>query len=111
MCHTCNRTSSFSSFSECQYNTVEFSKDSEYYLHTCAGPDIPQVTFYTKNGDKVLTWTNNEELASYMSEKLVPEMKKMEFNIADGFKAKVMLRLPPNMDTSGNTKYPMLVNV
>lgn len=72
---------------------------------------MPQVSLYDNNGHEVLNWTNNEELARYLGEKLVPTMEKLEFDIADGFKAKVLLRLPPNLDTSGETKYPMLVNV
>ncbi|CAH1961628.1 unnamed protein product [Acanthoscelides obtectus] len=35
----------------------------------------------------------------------------MTFDVAGGFKANVMLRLPPNLDESGSTKYPMVVNV
>lgn len=31
--------------------------------------------------------------------------------IGDNFTAKVLLQLPPNMDRSGKTKYPLLVDV
>lgn len=72
---------------------------------------MPQVSLYNKAGEKSLTWNNNEELSNYIQEKMVPKIEKLEFDVADGFKAKVLLRLPPNMDTSGETKYPMLVNV
>lgn len=110
-CHTCHLKSKFNSSIECLYNTVEFSKTNEYYLHTCAGPDVPQVTLYSTKGEQLLNWTDNDDLAKYLGANLVPKIEKMEFDVANGFKAKVMLRLPPNMDTSGETKYPMLVNV
>lgn len=41
----------------------------------------------------------------------LPTHKILTVNIDGGFQAKVLLQLPPNMDTSGNTKYPMLVDV
>ena len=41
----------------------------------------------------------------------MPSVEIHSVNIADGFKAKVLLQLPPNMDRSGKTKYPMLVDV
>lgn len=110
-CHTCHLKSKYNSSLDCLYNTVEFSKTNEFYFHTCAGPDVPQVSVFTKSGEKSMTWNNNEELSSYIRQKMVPKIKMMEFDIADGFKAKALLRLPPNMDFSGETKYPMLVNV
>nr|XP_023020386.1 venom dipeptidyl peptidase 4 [Leptinotarsa decemlineata] len=110
-CFTCDLKSEHNSTTACSYNTAEFSKNSSYYVLTCAGPDVPQVKVFSKNGNEVMQWSNNEELANYLKERQTASLKKMTFDIADGLKAKVLLRLPPNMDTSGQTKYPMLVNV
>lgn len=41
----------------------------------------------------------------------MPEQEIHTINIANGFTAKVLLQLPPNIDRKGNTKYPMLVDV
>ncbi|KAG5896521.1 hypothetical protein JTB14_020494 [Gonioctena quinquepunctata] len=110
-CLTCDLKSKHNLTMPCSYNTAEFSRNSSYYVHTCAGPDVPQVNIFSKNGSEVLSWTNNKELATYLKERQTATFKKMSFDIADGMKANVLLRLPPNMDTSGETKYPMLVNV
>ncbi|KAJ8970898.1 hypothetical protein NQ317_009050, partial [Molorchus minor] len=110
-CLSCSLKSKHNTSLECSYNTATFSKDASRYALTCAGPDVPQVAIFSKSGEEILNWNENDDIATLTSSKLVPTFKKMSFDIADGFKADVLLRLPPNMDTSGETKYPMLVNV
>ncbi|KAJ8921034.1 hypothetical protein NQ315_015830 [Exocentrus adspersus] len=110
-CLSCDVTTKQNSSTDCSYNTADFSKDGSYYALTCAGPNVPQIAIYSKEGQEELQWHGNEDLATLMSAKLTPTIQKLSFEVADGFKANVMLRLPPNADTSGNTKYPMLVNV
>ncbi|CAG9767540.1 unnamed protein product [Ceutorhynchus assimilis] len=95
----------------CLYNSAEANPDSSYLVVTCNGPDIPSISIISANGTEKAVWTTNEDLADLLGGKTVHNKKKFEFEIADGFTAKVMLKLPPNMDYSGNTKYPMLVNV
>lgn len=41
----------------------------------------------------------------------MPTIEIKTVPISNGFTAKVLLQLPPNMDRSGKTKYPMLVDV
>lgn len=41
----------------------------------------------------------------------MPTTEIVNIPISDGFEAKVLLQLPPNMDRSGKTKYPLLVDV
>ncbi|CAH1108966.1 unnamed protein product [Psylliodes chrysocephalus] len=110
-CLSCSLKSKFNSSKDCTYNTAEFSQNKAYYVLNCAGPDVPQISIFTKDGVKVTDWIDNEELASYLKQKEQPTLKKLSLEIADGFTANVVLRLPPNLDTSGNVKYPMLVNV
>ncbi|XP_050306538.1 venom dipeptidyl peptidase 4 isoform X1 [Anthonomus grandis grandis] len=95
----------------CLYNSAEVSTDSSYIIITCNGPDIPHISILSSEGEELLQWTTNEELVELLGGKTLHGRAKFEFNIAGGFTAKVMLKLPPNMDISGNTKYPMLVNV
>ncbi|CAH0557866.1 unnamed protein product [Brassicogethes aeneus] len=95
----------------CTYNTAEFSPDFTNYALTCAGPDVPEINIYSSKNVKLLAWEQNKNLLNIVRQKRIPVTKKMEFNISDGFTARVSLKLPPNMDMSGNTKYPMLVNV
>lgn len=41
----------------------------------------------------------------------LPVVQYHHIGLKSGFDAVVKLQLPPGMDTSGNTKYPMLVDV
>ncbi|XP_057672414.1 venom dipeptidyl peptidase 4 isoform X1 [Diorhabda carinulata] len=110
-CLSCDLKSSHNSSIPCAYNLAEFSGNGSYYVFTCAGPDVPHISIYDKDGKMVTVWTDNKELANFLKNKQLPVLKKLSFDVAGGFKANVLLRLPPNMDTSGQVKYPMLVNV
>lgn len=106
-CLTCDLQNSST---DCSYNSAEFSKDGSYYALTCEGPNVPRVSIRSKDGQEKAVWNTNDELSALIEGK-APTIRKLSFDIAGGFKANVMLRLPPNMDTTGNTKYPMLINV
>lgn len=97
--------------SECLYNTATFSKDFSYYAIGCDGPDVPEVLIFSKDGKQSISWEVNEELLEYTASKDMPIIQHLQFNISDGFVAKVTLQLPRKLDMSGGTKYPMLINV
>lgn len=78
---------------------------------TCNGPGVPHISIYSASGTEVLEWTVNEELNTLLAGKTLYDKEIVEFEIADGFTGRALLKLPPNMDRSGETKYPMLVNV
>lgn len=61
--------------------------------------------------EKLLDWETNAALRAKLQGVALPTHKILTVNIDGGFQAKVLLQLPPNLDTSGNTKYPMLVDV
>lgn len=71
-----------------------------FYLHT------DQVVL-----KKVIDWELNTELRAKLKLKAMPTYEIHTFPIAGNFTAKVLLQLPPNLDRSGNTKYPLLVDV
>lgn len=60
---------------------------------------------------KLLDWETNEHLIRKLDKYLLPEIHLHTIQLNDNFTAKVLLQLPPNMDRSGNKKYPMLVDV
>ncbi|KAL3280819.1 hypothetical protein HHI36_004050 [Cryptolaemus montrouzieri] len=95
----------------CLYNTAVFSKDFSYYALSCSGPDVPYIAIYSKDHQRILEWESNDDLYRFTKTREMPVVKRMEFNISDGFTAQVVLQLPPDFDPSGNTKYPLLVNV
>jgi len=79
---------------------------------TCSGPDPPHVSLYSANSDsQLLLWENNENLRQKIEGRDLPEIVDTEVDVPDGFRAKARLWLPPGADTSGQTKYPMLVYV
>ncbi|KAI7815507.1 DPP4, partial [Rhyzopertha dominica] len=109
-CISCEVTS-INTKTECLYNSAVFSGSHSYYVLTCEGPGVPEVAVFASNKTRLDVWEDNEELVELTQEKLVPVTQRFTFPLADGFTAQVLLKLPPNMDSSGNTKYPMLVNV
>lgn len=58
-----------------------------------------------------MIWEANNELKKIMLDVTLPFAKEFTVPIANGFEAVVKLHLPPNLDTSGKMKYPMLVQV
>lgn len=58
-----------------------------------------------------MDWETNEHLIRKLDKYLLPEIDLHTIQLEDNFTAKVLLQLPPNMDRSGNKKYPMLVDV
>lgn len=109
-CISC-KVKSLHSKQGCTYNAAIFSKDSSHYTLNCAGPGVPEISVYASNHKKLETWEDNEEVSELVAEKLIPKFEKMEVELAGGFKAQVLLQLPPNLDRSGNVKYPIIVNV
>lgn len=109
-CLTCDLTSK-NGDDNCLYNSAEVSTDSTYLVVTCNGPGVPHISIYSANGTEVLEWTVNEELNTLLAGTTLFDKEVVEFEIADGFIGRALLKLPPNMDRSGETKYPMLVNV
>ncbi|KAH1014109.1 hypothetical protein HUJ04_003003 [Dendroctonus ponderosae] len=95
----------------CLYNTGELSTDASHLVFTCSGPDVPHIAIHSVDGTEKLLWSGNEDLVGLLQGKTLHGKVKLEYDIADGFTGRVLLKLPPNLDTSGNTKYPMLVNV
>ncbi|KAH0820104.1 hypothetical protein GEV33_002687 [Tenebrio molitor] len=95
---------------DCLYNVAEFSEDCSHYVLTCAGPDVPDISVHSLE-KKIIDWNQNEELQELTRTKRLPKSQRMSFEVEGGFKAQVNLKLPSDFDASGNTKYPMLVNV
>lgn len=54
-------------------------------------------------------WDDNAEVRSKLATKLRPEYLDTEYKLTIEFTARVRLLLPPGMDKSGKTKYPLLV--
>lgn len=96
----------------CLYASASFSADLSHLALTCSGPDPPHVTLYRSNSHSpVILWEINENLRQKIEGRDLPVIVNAEVDVPDGFRAKARLWLPPGADTSGLTKYPMLVYV
>lgn len=105
-CLSCNVT-------DCLYATAALSKNNSYIALTCSGPGVPFTAIYSteKAPQKLMDWENNESIREALAPMALPTRKSMEVDLPGGFKAQVMLWIPPGADLSGKTKYPMLVDV
>ncbi|XP_033227069.1 venom dipeptidyl peptidase 4 isoform X2 [Belonocnema kinseyi] len=95
----------------CLYNQARFSPDNSYYVLTCAGPGVPDISICDKNSTKLFSWEDNYEVAEQLAEKSLPVVKRLTVPVPGGFEAQVRLMIPPDVDMSGSTKYPMVVYV
>ncbi|XP_023171383.2 venom dipeptidyl peptidase 4 isoform X2 [Drosophila hydei] len=102
---------------EQNYYSAIFNDNNQIVI-TSLGPGIPTTSVYEwsyANSQvtlkKLMDWENNDALRSKLRGVALPTHKILTVNIDGGFQAKVLLQLPPNLDTSGKTKYPMLVDV
>ncbi|KAG8229724.1 hypothetical protein J437_LFUL007899 [Ladona fulva] len=92
----------------CSHNSISFSKDHSFYSMYCGGPQIPEVSIFTKDGNRVTTWEQNSALHALLANKAVPERMRLKVPLPGDLEAQVQLWLPPSMDKSGKTKYPMI---
>lgn len=60
---------------------------------------------------KVMDWERNDAMRKALAKKALPTRMRTTAPLPGGFQAEIMLWLPPGADLSGNTKYPMLVDV
>ncbi|ALC44613.1 ome [Drosophila busckii] len=102
---------------EQNYFSAIFNDNNEIVISSL-GPGIPTTAIYEWKyaNSKVtlnllLNWETNESLRAKLKGVALPTHKILTVPIDGGFQAKVLLQLPPNLDTSGKTKYPMLVDV
>lgn len=77
----------------------------------CAGPGVPEISVYSTDNNLIETWENNENVVDILKEKTLPRTIRLNVTVEGGYVAQVSLKLPPNLDESGDVKYPMLVNV
>ena len=101
----------------CQYNQVSFSNDASYYIHTCLGPNIPEVVLRSNVNDDdqavKYVFETNQQLEEQLSSKALSEKMDLKVTVGgddQGFQAPVLLKLPKGYDPV-NDKYPLLVYV
>lgn len=113
-CLTCN----ISRFGiEQTYFNAEFSSDGKYAIIMNDGPSLPRtdiVQLSSQSSSEMVflqNWEGNHRLHTSLTNVSLPTIKYHQIPLKNGFDAIVKLQLPPNIDTTGKTKYPMLVDV
>ncbi|XP_064020222.1 dipeptidyl peptidase 4 isoform X1 [Pogoniulus pusillus] len=93
----------------CQYYSVSFSKDAQYYQLNCRGPGLPMSTLHRSSDDQVLRYLeNNTDLENALQDIQMPS-KKIDILSVAGYNLWYQMILPPHFDPS--KKYPLLLDV
>uniref|UniRef100_A0A803W1T1 Dipeptidyl peptidase 4 n=1 Tax=Ficedula albicollis TaxID=59894 RepID=A0A803W1T1_FICAL len=93
----------------CQYYSVSFSKDTQYYQLNCLGPGLPISTLHKSTDDGVLRYLeNNTELENSLKDIQMPLKRTKTLRIG-GYDLWYQMILPPGFDSS--KKYPLLLDV
>ncbi|XP_009988375.1 PREDICTED: LOW QUALITY PROTEIN: dipeptidyl peptidase 4, partial [Tauraco erythrolophus] len=93
----------------CQYYSVSFSKDLQYYQLNCHGPGLPMSTLHRSSDDQVLRYLeNNTELEDSLQDIQMPSKIFGSISIG-GYNLWYQMILPPHFDSS--KKYPLLIDV
>lgn len=109
-CITCGFKNDFDE--DCNYNSADFSEDSTYYVLTCGGPGIPQVTLHNSAAhSRLMLLEDNHEVRDRLFDRSLPLEKRLEISIEGGHKAQVSMKLPPDYNPTLAQTYPMLVYV
>ncbi|KAF1609368.1 UNVERIFIED_CONTAM: Dipeptidyl peptidase 4, partial [Eudyptes robustus] len=93
----------------CQYYSVSFSKDAQYYQLDCRGPGLPISTLHRSSDDQVLRYLeNNTELENSLKDIQMPSKDFGSISVG-GYNLWYQMILPPHFDSS--KKYPLLLDV
>uniref|UniRef100_A0A663EY94 Dipeptidyl peptidase 4 n=1 Tax=Aquila chrysaetos chrysaetos TaxID=223781 RepID=A0A663EY94_AQUCH len=93
----------------CQYYSVSFSKDAQYYQLDCHGPGLPVSTLHRSSDDRVLRYLeNNTQLENSLKDIQMPSKKIGSISVG-GYNLWYQMILPPHFDLS--KKYPLLLDV
>uniref|UniRef100_A0A8D8Q543 Venom dipeptidyl peptidase 4 n=1 Tax=Cacopsylla melanoneura TaxID=428564 RepID=A0A8D8Q543_9HEMI len=109
VCMTCDLMTSANQL--CRYSGASFSINTSFYVLSCIGPGVPEITLFDKSGKQLLHWDTNEELRSSLANIILPTVRYMTVPIGHNMAAQVKLFLPPGLDETGSIKYPLLIHV
>lgn len=100
---------------ECGYASAAFSQNLTKYALICNGPSVPfTVMLHTVPNVIRHRWEDNRIARDVYAQYDVPKIHFLSVDLSSGFKARVRLRVPSELDinaASFTRKYPMIVNV
>uniref|UniRef100_A0A1B6DL67 Venom dipeptidyl peptidase 4 n=1 Tax=Clastoptera arizonana TaxID=38151 RepID=A0A1B6DL67_9HEMI len=92
----------------CLYAGSMFSTDSSYYVISCSGPQVPEVTIFNKRHKPVILWETNDKVRETIKNTYFTRYKILDVPLENNFTAKVYLTYP---EVTKDGKYPLLVRV
>ncbi|WVQ93213.1 hypothetical protein IAU59_000277 [Kwoniella sp. CBS 9459] len=95
------------------YYTVSFSPGGRYYVLAYKGPEVPwqRLMETGQEEDRINELLEgNAQLNETLSEFVRPIITRTTIE-SDGYELNMLEMLPPNIDTSGRKKYPVLIRV
>ncbi|WWC91210.1 uncharacterized protein L201_006152 [Kwoniella dendrophila CBS 6074] len=95
------------------YYEVSFSPGAGYYVLGYRGPEVPWQRLVQSDPEEEpinVLLEGNAKLNQTLSEFVRPIITRQTIE-SDGYELNVMEMLPPNIDTSGRKKYPVLMRV
>lgn len=96
----------------CNYNNIIFSIGYKYYVHECLGPNVPVVFLVeTATNYRIAVLDSSTSLRMRIGNLSNPQIKKIEVEIEDGYKAQVKLFLPQVLREYEDVTFPLILVV
>jgi len=96
----------------CEYNDVEINSESTMYVHTCLGPEIPEV--YLRNltdGTIIFTLEDNAALKNNLQGKQLPVTEYKNIMVDNEKQLMAPVRMTYSGSLAEGSKHPLLVEV
>lgn len=96
----------------CDFNNIIFSKNYKYYIQECLGPNIPVVFLVeSATNTRLAVLDSSIKLRKKVKSFSAPQIKTIQVEIEDGYKAQVRLYLPPILREYEEVTFPLILLV
>ncbi|XP_044263450.1 inactive dipeptidyl peptidase 10 isoform X2 [Tribolium madens] len=96
----------------CDFNNIIFSKNYKYYIQECLGPNIPVVFLVeTATNTRLAVLDAGVKLKRKVKNLSAPQIKTIQVEIEDGYRAQVRLYLPPILREYEEVTFPLILLV
>ncbi|XP_015837624.1 inactive dipeptidyl peptidase 10 isoform X3 [Tribolium castaneum] len=96
----------------CDFNNIIFSKNYKYYIQECLGPNIPVVFLVeTATNTRLAVLDASVKLTRKVKNLSAPQIKTIQVEIEDGYRAQVRLYLPPILREYEEVTFPLILLV
>ncbi|KAK2178658.1 hypothetical protein NP493_536g01001 [Ridgeia piscesae] len=96
---------------DCQYVSVSFGYNCEFYILHCLGPGVPYSILRSTRTDLNMVLEDNADLKEHLEQKAISKPEYSLVDTHDGAKVWVRVFLPPTLNKEHIVIYPLLVHV